>query len=99
MPKVLNFYKDHNYLGPVYIGRGKGYRGRWGNPFEIGRDGTREEVIAKYREWLLAQPELVAAARRELRGKDLLCFCAPKPCHGDILLEVANSNTLYLKFD
>ena len=99
MPKVLNFYRDRDYVGPVYIGRDKGYRGRWGNPFVIGKDGTREEVIAKYREWLLAQPDLVAAARRELRGKDLLCFCAPKPCHGDVLLEVANSNTLYLKFD
>lgn len=69
----------------VYIGR----PGPWGNPFEIGRDGTREEVIAKFRAWIDA--DFVAAARKELRGKVLGCWCAPQPCHGDVLLEVANA--------
>lgn len=71
----------------VYIGRPS----KWGNPFEIGKDGTRAEVIAKYREWLLSQPELVAEAKRELRGKVLGCWCVPNDCHGDVLAEVANS--------
>ena len=52
--------------------------------------GTREEVIAKHRAWLLAQPAKIEAVKRELKGRDLLCFCAPKPCHGDTLLEIAN---------
>jgi len=39
---------------------------------------------------LLASPDKVAAAKRELRGKDLVCFCAPNACHGDVLIEVAN---------
>lgn len=69
----------------VYIGRPS----RFGNPFVIGRDGTREEVIAKYRAWIMTQPDLLAALP-ELRGQDLLCWCAPKPCHGDVLLELAN---------
>lgn len=43
------------------------------------------------REWLRSQPELILAAKRELAGKDLVCFCAPKGCHGDVLLEVANT--------
>jgi len=73
----------------VYIGR----PGEWGNPFVIGKDGTREDVITKYREWLHAQPELVAKARRELRGKRLGCWCAPKACHGDVLAEIANQET------
>jgi hypothetical protein len=86
MPKVLNKYRDGIPKGAVYIGRPS----KWGNPFVIGKDGDREEVIAKYRQWLLAQPAQVDAAKRELAGKDLVCFCAPKGCHGDVLLEVAN---------
>lgn len=73
----------------VYIGRPS----PWGNPFEIGPDGTREEVIAKYRAWL-ARPEkraLRERVRKELRGKVLGCWCAPKACHGDVLLEIANA--------
>lgn len=70
----------------VYIGR----PGPWGNPFEIGKDGTREEVVEKYAEWLLAQPELVEQAKTELKDKVLGCWCAPKLCHGDILVELLN---------
>ena len=76
----------------VYIGRPmRGYRDEgWGNPFKIGRHGTREEVIEKYRALILDSPELQARARRELRGKTLGCWCAPLPCYGDVLLEIAN---------
>ena len=70
----------------MYIGR----PGPWGNPFEIGKDGDREEVVEKYAEWLLAQPELVEKAKEELRGKVLGCWCAPKLCHGNILSQIAN---------
>jgi hypothetical protein len=69
----------------VYIGR----PGKWGNPFVIGKDGTRAEVIAKYREWLLSQPALVAALP-ELKDKTLGCWCAPQACHGNVLAELAN---------
>jgi hypothetical protein len=65
----------------VYIGR----PGPWGNPFLIGRDGDRWEVIEKYKAWLFAQPELVERAKRELAGKVLGCWCAPLTCHGDVL--------------
>lgn len=71
----------------VYIGRPS----KWGNPFRIGPDGTREEVIQKYREMIMGNKKLLEAARRELRGKVLGCFCSPKPCHGDVLAEIANS--------
>lgn len=66
----------------VYIGRPS----KWGNPFIIGQDGTREEVVEKYREWIEEQPDLQLALD-ELEGKDLVCWCAPSPCHGDVLLE------------
>lgn len=65
----------------------------WGNPFRIGPDGTRAQVIKKYTEWIM-QPEqlyLRERAKRLLRGKCLACWCAPLPCHGDVLLEIANS--------
>ncbi len=70
----------------VYIGRG----GKWGNPFVLGKDGTREEVIAKYEAWLARQSHLIAALP-ELRGKVLGCWCAPQSCHGDVLLRLANA--------
>lgn len=88
MPKVLNKYKDDIPTGAVYIGRPS----KWGNPFTMSEYGTRELVVAKYREWLLSQPDLIETAKRELAGKDLVCFCAPKACHGDVLIEVANEN-------
>jgi len=69
----------------VYIGRPS----KWGNPFEIGRDGTREQVIAKYEKWLAEQPHLLAALG-ELRGKVLGCWCAPLACHGEVLARIAN---------
>lgn len=72
----------------VYIGRPS----KWGNPFAIGRDGTRAEVIAKYRAWLPTQPHLVAALP-ELRGKVLGCWCAPYQCHGDVLVEMSQVNS------
>jgi hypothetical protein len=87
MAKVLNKYRDGIPKGAVYIGRPS----KWGNPFAIGKDGDRDEVIAKYRQWLLARPDMMEAAKRELFGKDLVCFCAPKGCHGDVLLEMANA--------
>jgi len=68
----------------VYIGRPS----KWGNPFTIGRDGTREEVIMKFHRWILDQPGLLDDVH-ELIGKRLGCFCAPLPCHGDVLLGLA----------
>ncbi|MCA1700096.1 MAG: DUF4326 domain-containing protein [Actinobacteria bacterium] len=68
----------------VYIGRPS----RWGNPFQIGRDGNRAQVIARYERWLTSQPELLAALP-ELAGKTLGCWCAPKACHGEVLARLA----------
>lgn len=82
MPKVVHCKREPY---DVYIGRPS----KWGNPFEIGRHGTRDEVIAKYREWLLSG-DLVHEVT-ELRGKTLGCWCAPNACHGDVLVELANA--------
>lgn len=62
---------------------------KWGNPFRIGRDGTREEVIEMYEDYLFTQPALLAELS-SLRGKRLGCWCAPEPCHGDVLAKYAD---------
>lgn len=87
MCKVLNARKvgKRSSAMQVYIGRPS----KWGNPFVIGRDGSRADVIAKYRAWIVAQPALMNALD-ELRGRDLVCWCAPLACHGDVLIELAN---------
>ena len=76
----------------VYIGRPS----KWGNPFShLDKSAarfkclTREEAIARYEEWIFTQPELLGSLH-ELRGKVLGCWCAPKACHGDVLLRLAN---------
>lgn len=81
--RVVNKYREPF---DVYIGRG----GPWGNRYVIGKDGTREEVIAKHRADTLANPALKARIRRELAGKALGCFCKPKACHGDVYAEIVN---------
>ncbi len=86
MPHVLNKRTDLIPRDAVYVGRPS----RWGNPYRAGIDGSREEVIAKYRVWLTRHPHLVMDAKTLLQGRDLVCWCAPLPCHADVLLEIAN---------
>lgn len=71
----------------VYIGRPS----KWGNPFEIGKDGNRQEVIAKYEAWLLTDGKYLLPKLHELKGKTLACWCAPLACHGDVLHKMANA--------
>jgi hypothetical protein len=74
MCKVLNVRQvgKQPAADRVYVGRPS----KWGNPFAIGHDGTRDEVIAKYRAWIVRQPSLMGALH-ELRGKDLVCCARP----------------------
>lgn len=64
---------------------------KWGNPYKMHGESDRANVIRLYREWIAVQPELLAAAKVELEGKVLGCWCAPRACHGDVLLEIANA--------
>ena len=82
--------------GAVYIGRSNARYGlagsKWPNPFRPGRQGDPDEhavAVAAYERWLRQQPRLMDALS-ELRGHDLVCWCAPLPCHGDVLLALAN---------
>jgi hypothetical protein len=55
------------------------------------RTRSRAHVIAKYRAWIVTQPERMKALD-ELRARDLVCFCAPAAFHGDLLLRLANGS-------
>jgi len=86
MGKVVHCKKEKY---DVYIGRPS----KWGNPYIIGKDGTREEVLEKYNNYIRGQPKLLRDTRL-LRGLVLGCWCAPDRCHGDILLELANDSAI-----
>lgn len=90
-PKVWNKHHKNAPADAVYIGRGS----PWGNPFSH-MANTKAQYIVETREQAIKLFEMAlgetdkAIIRRELKGKHLLCFCAPKPCHGDVLLRIAN---------
>ena len=106
MPKRIQRKRSRGWTlpeGAVVVTRGT----KWGNPFVVSEKfkpgsnvggfyiavPTPEDAVECYR--LLAtqeQPEIAEAARRELRGRDLACWCKPSdPCHADVLLELANA--------
>ena len=83
-PKVHNKYHKTAPADAVYIGRGS----PWGNPFMIGPQGDRDTVCDRFEAEVL--PTLDVSS---LRGKHLVCFCAPKRCHGDAILRKANAES------
>lgn len=85
MTVVVHKNEQHD----IYIGRPS----QWGNPFEIGKDGTRREVIDKYRKYISTNKELLSDIE-SLRGKRLGCWCKPLACHGDVLVEMLDTPTL-----
>lgn len=92
-PKVWNKRHGNAPAGSVYIGRPS----KWGNPFShlpgtlaAHRVESRAAAVAAYEQWLREQPDLTRDAALELRGRDLVCWCAPAACHGDVLIRVAN---------
>lgn len=86
---VLNKNKVGIPRGAVYIGRGS----MWGNPFVMGKHGNRDDVCEQHKEHLKSQirsGEVSLEQLAALKGKDLVCFCAPLRCHGDTLVEAAD---------
>lgn len=81
----------------IYIGREVPEMGiaasKWGNPYVMADDTDleRQRALDSYRSWVVAQPQLMAALE-ELRGQRLGCWCAPKPCHGDVLVELLDKD-------
>lgn len=100
---VTNGYKSGFNKG-IYIGRsGRGFKGSpLANPYTLGKH-TREEALDLYEAWLLRKlkdpnseqsKELAKLIDLVNRGSDLnlICFCAPKPCHGDIIKNIIEAN-------
>ena len=88
MTKVVNIHKKKGQPTPKYdvlIDR----RTLFGNPFQIGVHGDREQVIEKYRAYFIKR--LTCSTFRdkvlELKGKTLACWCKPLACHGDVIVE------------
>lgn len=86
MPKVYNVHHNDAPEDALYIGRGSPA----GNPFVIGKDGTRDEVCDKYEAWIEKNLILKSKLIKYCRGKDLKCYCKPERCHGDYLLRISN---------
>lgn len=91
---LVNIAKTQEY--DVYIGRGS----KWGNPysskkskFKVMMVETEKEAMDMYRKHILNSPKLLNDLH-ELKGKRLGCFCKPKACHGDILIELIEHKRL-----
>lgn len=96
MPKVYNKYHKDAPTDAVYVGRPS----KWGNPFShlpntraSHRVADRDAAVACYRKWAMGYSSYIASVKKELKGKDLVCWCAPKACHADVLLEIANDES------
>ena len=61
----------------------------FGNPFFIGIDGNREDVIEKYRKQFYKKliTDKFYQEVCQLKGCILGCWCTPLPCHGDVIIE------------
>lgn len=87
-PRVVHCKRERHH---VYIGRPS----KWGNPFVVGKHGVRGECIALHGADMrsrLRKDATLWAALDELRGLVLGCWCAPRPCHGDLLVYLANAS-------
>ncbi len=92
---VLNKKVSGIPAGAIYIGRGS----KWGNPFVMANEGQRDRVCEDYERHLAAQIERGEVTWQDLAaldGKDLVCFCAPKRCHGHTLEAYAKAATAHL---
>ena len=100
-PKYKNLQEWMEDQNNVYIGRAgivfidkqrfPKQSSNFANPFKIGKDGTHNEVIEKYKNYITKKLEEDILLQEELlkmKGKNLGCWCAPEPCHGNILLEL-----------
>jgi len=84
--QIVNIKSGKPY--DIYCGRGSIF----GNPYEIGVDGTREQVIERYKKWFnfLLRDKRFVDELNKLKGKTLGCFCVPQKCHCEVIIEYLN---------
>jgi hypothetical protein len=95
MPQVWNKRDPNCPKDAIYVGRPT----KWGNPFShILKSAarylvpTREDAVAAFETSFLNDPRLIREAKDELKGRDLVCWCVPSPCHANVLLRIANED-------
>ena len=88
MCKCRVYNKRHNGIpkDAVYVGRPT----VWGNPFS---KGSKQQNIEDFREYAVERLQREPNWLNPLRDKDLVCWCAPAGCHGDVLVELANQES------
>ena len=102
-PKYNNLQEWINDPNNFYIGRAgivfinnkrfPPYNSVFANPFKIGIDGTRSDVIHKYKNYIINKLDTdhtLLNTLLSLKNKNLGCWCHPEPCHGHVLLELIN---------
>jgi len=62
----------------------------WGNMFKMENENERNMVCDQFENWIKHFPGVIKKAKKDLAGKDLVCWCHPKRCHGETLLRIAN---------
>lgn len=96
-PRVIHWRDREKAPGVIYVGRAAPRLGLpaspFANPFRIGPDGGRTDVIQRYRSWILGRPDLLLRLH-ELRGRPLACWCAPEPCHADVLAPLVDADEI-----
>ncbi len=103
MPRVLNKRTDEIPSDAVYVGRPSKWGNPFKIndpllPYGLSKEAKRDMVIQEYRKLILCEcapvfgftAPTLEEIQKELKGKDLVCWCSPLPCHADILLELAN---------
>lgn len=99
--RIVNILND-DY--DIYIGRGIDPKtkqpSKWGNPFShkttplAQKVASRKDSLIQYRNWITTgEGKALLNDLHELKGKTLGCFCKPKSCHGDILIELIKQHT------
>jgi hypothetical protein len=100
-PRYQNLKEWCSDPNNIYIGRGgivfvDGERypktsSKWANPYKVGKDGTIDEVVEKFKKHIDALIEKGEVDPVELKGKTLGCWCKPGKCHGDYLVQLAEN--------
>jgi hypothetical protein len=95
--RVIHWRDREKAPGVIYVGRAAPRLGLpaspFANPFRIGPDGGRADVIQRYRSWILGRPDLLLRLH-ELRGRPLACWCAPEACHAHVLEALVDADEL-----
>jgi hypothetical protein len=95
--RVIHWRDREKAPGVIYVGRAVPRLGLpaspFANPYRIGPDGGRADVIERYRSWILGRPDLLLRLH-ELRGRPLACWCSPEACHANVLVDLVDADEI-----